>query len=102
MAAGIDPQLVAHLHRKPGRGPQLEPADRLRPGLDLDRPSGVGAGLEGDGALIEPAVGEAREVLAHGEDPMVGDRLDQGHAREAVVCLQGAVPSEVVAPIVVS
>ena len=41
------------------------------------------------GTLIEPAVGEAREVLAHGEDPMVGDRLDQGHAREAVVCLQG-------------
>ena len=88
VAAGVDPQLVADRHRKPGRRPELEPADRLRPALDLDGPPGVGAGLEGDGALIEPAIGEAREVLAHGEDPMVGDRLDRGHAREAVVRLQ--------------
>jgi hypothetical protein len=48
---------------------------------------GVGAGLEGNGSLIESAVGEAREVRAQGEDPMIGDRLDPGHAREAVVRL---------------
>jgi Resolvase, N terminal domain len=36
VAAGIDPQLIADLYGKSGRSPQLEPPDRLRPGLCLD------------------------------------------------------------------
>ena len=59
-------------------------------------------GLEGNGTLIEPTVDEAREARAHGEDPVVGDRLDRSDAREAVVRLRVAVPSVVRAPIPVS
>ena len=53
------------------------------------RSHSVGPGLEGNGTLIEPTVDEAREARAHGEDPVVGDRLDRSDAREAVVRLQG-------------
>jgi hypothetical protein len=56
VATGIDPQLVADFNGKTSRRPELEPADRLRPALDLDGPSGIGAGLERDRALIEPAI----------------------------------------------
>ena len=55
MAARVDPQLITHFHKEPGGRPQLEPADRLRPGLDLGGASGIRAGLEGNGTLVEPA-----------------------------------------------
>src|SRR5690606_35233075 len=77
VAAGMDTDEIADPDRIAHGEEELDPAARLRPGLDLDRPAGVRTALPGEHAAREPAVGRARLVDGGGEDGAVDHIRDE-------------------------
>ena len=89
MAAGVDPQLIADLHRQARSAPR---GSSLRIACVQLLTSIVRSAFAPVSKVIAPSSNQPsakpeRSSLTV-EDPVVGDRLDRGHAREAIVGLE--------------
>jgi len=98
MAARGDPEPVADLQGQTGRRPELEPARGPGPALDLVRRPGIGAGLEDQQALVEPAVPIGIQCGVGVELAIVVDQRHLGSAGETLArgehrgAVRGGVP----------